>query len=161
MSEPLSGTAIRVAAAVEAYDQQFLPAWREYQDYLKSRYAPKAAAPGSAQWSAATTSPFSSPGDELAEPHLQRLLSDFCHRSRGHAPILLGATRRRSRCSTVRVSRVADSGAVRLPPKIGARPTRNHRAGRPSTRYGVVMLFPHQYSLVLFLLADLPLSDHG
>jgi len=40
----LSGTAIRVAAAVEAYDQQFLPAWREYQDYLKSRYAPKAAA---------------------------------------------------------------------------------------------------------------------
>ena len=30
------------AAAVEAYDQQFLPAWRKYQDYLKSKYAPKA-----------------------------------------------------------------------------------------------------------------------
>jgi hypothetical protein len=55
MSEPLSGTAIRVAAAVEAYDQQFLPAWREYQDYLKSKYAPKARPRfGSAQkWSAA------------------------------------------------------------------------------------------------------------
>ncbi len=30
------------AAAVDAYDHQFLPAWRKYQDYLKGKYAPKA-----------------------------------------------------------------------------------------------------------------------
>ena len=30
------------AAAVEAYDKQFLPAWRKYQDYLLKKYAPKA-----------------------------------------------------------------------------------------------------------------------
>ena len=29
------------AAAVDAYDHQFLPAWRKYRDYLKGKYAPK------------------------------------------------------------------------------------------------------------------------
>lgn len=39
---PLAEQSRLRAAAVEAYDQQFLPAWRKFQNYLQSRYAPKA-----------------------------------------------------------------------------------------------------------------------